>query len=46
MESFLLNKEIYEVPEKQFRATLDELTELLTLANSSIFCPKIILASA
>lgn len=29
MESFLLNKEIYEVPENQFRATLDELTTLL-----------------
>ena len=31
MESFLLNKEIYEVPEKQFRATLDELTTLLDI---------------
>ncbi len=33
MESFLLNKEIYEVPEKQFRATLDELTELLDIGK-------------
>ncbi len=31
MESFLLNKEIYEVPEKQFRATLDELTSILDI---------------
>jgi ABC-2 type transport system ATP-binding protein len=31
IESFLLNKEIYGVPEAEFRATLDELTELLEL---------------
>ena len=29
METFLLNKEIYEVPEKQFKETLDELVSLL-----------------
>ena len=33
MESFLLNKEIYEVPEKQFRATLDELVDLLDIKD-------------
>ncbi len=33
MESFLLNKEIYEVPEKQFRATLDELVDLLEIKD-------------
>lgn len=31
MESFLLNQAIYEVPEEQFRATLNELTELLDI---------------
>ncbi|MBI4426437.1 MAG: ABC transporter ATP-binding protein [Candidatus Kerfeldbacteria bacterium] len=31
MESFLLNKEIYEIPEPQFKETLNELTELLDL---------------
>ncbi len=29
MESFLLNKEIYEVPTKQFKETLNELSKLL-----------------
>ena len=29
METFLLNKEIYEVPDEQFKKTLDELVELL-----------------
>jgi ABC-2 type transport system ATP-binding protein len=33
MESFILNKEIYEVPEAQFKATLDELTELLEIRD-------------
>ena len=32
-ETFALNRAIYEVPEKQFRATLDELTELLDLSD-------------
>jgi len=32
METFLVNAAIYELPEKQFRQTLDELTELLGLA--------------
>ncbi len=31
MESFLLNKEIYEIPDDQFRRTLDELSTLLDL---------------
>ena len=31
MESFILNKEIYEVPDKQFKKTLDELSELLDI---------------
>lgn len=31
MESFLLNQAIYEIPEEQFRATLNELTELLEI---------------
>lgn len=31
MESFILNKEIYEVPDKEFRKTLDELSELLDI---------------
>src|SRR3989344_2282924 len=33
MESFILNKEIYEVPDKQFHETLDELTELLEIKH-------------
>ncbi len=33
MESFILNKEIYEVPDKQFEATLEELTDLLGVAE-------------
>ena len=33
MESFILNKEIYEVQDTQFRETLDELTTLLDIAN-------------
>ncbi len=33
MESFLLNQEIYEIPDALFRATLDELTELLDLKD-------------
>jgi len=33
MESFLLNKEIYEVPQKQFQKTLDELVELLEVRD-------------
>ncbi|MBI4261928.1 ABC transporter ATP-binding protein [Candidatus Uhrbacteria bacterium] len=33
MESFILNKEIYEVPEKQFRTTLDELVDLLDVRD-------------
>lgn len=33
MESFILNKEIYEVPEKQFKTTLDELVELLDIKD-------------
>lgn len=31
MESFILNKEIYEVPEKQFKKTLEELSTLLDI---------------
>lgn len=31
MESFILNKEIYEVPDKEFHKTLDELSELLDI---------------
>ncbi|NCO05271.1 MAG: ATP-binding cassette domain-containing protein [Candidatus Magasanikbacteria bacterium] len=31
MESFLLNKEIYEVPDEQFHKTLEELTTLLDI---------------
>jgi ABC-2 type transport system ATP-binding protein len=31
MESFILNKEIYEVPDKQFKKTLDELSEILDI---------------
>lgn len=33
METFLLNQAIYEIPEKQFRATLDSLSELLDVAS-------------
>ena len=31
METFLINKEIYEVPDAQFRSTLDELVQILEL---------------
>ncbi|MYB77332.1 MAG: ATP-binding cassette domain-containing protein [Chloroflexi bacterium] len=31
METFLINKEIYEVPDAQFRDTLDELVQILEL---------------
>lgn len=33
MESFLLNKEIYEVPQNQFQKTLDELVDLLDVKD-------------
>jgi ABC-2 type transport system ATP-binding protein len=33
MESFILNKEIYEVPDVQFQKTLDELVELLEVQD-------------
>ncbi|HBC73052.1 MAG: ABC transporter related protein [Candidatus Amesbacteria bacterium GW2011_GWB1_47_19] len=33
MESFILNKEIYEVPKEQFQKTLDELVELLEVRD-------------
>lgn len=33
METFILNKEIYEVPEKQFKKTLNELVDLLELKD-------------
>ncbi len=33
MESFLLNKEIYEVPDKKFNETLEELSELLEVKD-------------
>ncbi|MFA6427164.1 MAG: ATP-binding cassette domain-containing protein [Candidatus Magasanikbacteria bacterium] len=33
MESFILNKEIYEVPDAEFKETLDELTELLDIKD-------------
>lgn len=33
MESFILNKEIYEIPEKEFRENLDELVELLDIKD-------------
>jgi ABC-2 type transport system ATP-binding protein len=32
-ETFLLNKEIYEIPESEFRHTLDELTQMLDVAQ-------------
>lgn len=33
MESFLLNKEIYEIPNQRFQSVLDELIELLNLSH-------------
>jgi ABC-2 type transport system ATP-binding protein len=33
MDSFLVNQAIYQIPEKQFRETLDELVELLDLGE-------------
>lgn len=33
MESFILNKEIYEVPDKQFKETLEELTTMLEIKD-------------
>jgi len=33
MESFILNKEIYEVPDKEFKENLDELVELLDVKD-------------
>jgi ABC-2 type transport system ATP-binding protein len=33
MESFLLNKAIYEIPDKQFNQTLDQLSKLLDVQN-------------
>jgi ABC-2 type transport system ATP-binding protein len=33
IESFILNKEIYEVPNAQYKATLDELVELLDVKD-------------
>jgi ABC-2 type transport system ATP-binding protein len=33
MESFILNKEIYEVPNQQFKSTLEELTTLLEIKD-------------
>ncbi|MBI2595392.1 ATP-binding cassette domain-containing protein [Candidatus Daviesbacteria bacterium] len=33
MESFILNKEIYEVPDDQYKKTLDELVELLEVED-------------
>jgi ABC-2 type transport system ATP-binding protein len=33
MESYLLYKEMYDIPAKQFKDTLDELTDLLELAD-------------
>lgn len=33
MDSFILNKEIYEVPDKQFHATVDELSSLLEIKD-------------
>lgn len=34
METFLLNQAIYEIPDTQFRATLEKLTELLDIKDS------------
>ncbi len=33
MESFILNKEIYEIPDKEFEKNLEELTELLDIKD-------------
>src|SRR5207253_1850806 len=33
MDSFLVNQAVYQIPEKQFRATLDELVTLLDLGD-------------
>ncbi len=33
MESFILNKEIYEIPQEQFDATIEELTTLLDIKH-------------
>jgi len=33
METFLLNKEIYEIPHEQFKKTLDEMVELLEIED-------------
>lgn len=33
METFILNREIYEIPKSQFEKTLDELTELLDVKD-------------
>lgn len=33
MESFILNKEIYEISDKQFRSTIDELGEILEIKD-------------
>lgn len=33
MESFILNKEIYDVPDKKFKETLDELSNLLDITD-------------
>lgn len=33
MDSFILNKEIYEIPDKQFNKTVSELSELLDMAD-------------
>jgi len=33
IESFILNKEIYEVPDSQYKKTLDELVELLDVSD-------------
>lgn len=33
METFVLNKEIYEIPDEQFKETLEELTELLEVRD-------------
>ncbi len=33
IESFILNKEIYEIPDKQYQETLDELVELLDIKD-------------
>ncbi len=33
LETFILNKEIYEVPDEQYRQTLNELVEMLSVAD-------------